>query len=99
MGLPLLTRGQRRGADPHVAEENAARIAAAQAAIRAIDDEQRALTSGDDQARAAVAADVSARLMDAYRRRIAKAGGEEEQRREARVTESVEVQMRAAAMR
>lgn len=99
VGLPLLTLGQRRGADPHAAEENAARIAAAQAAIRAIDDQQLALMSGGDAARAAVAADVSARLMDAYRRRVAKAGDEEEQRREARVTESVELQMRVAAMR
>ncbi len=74
-------------------------MAAADAAIRAIDGELTSLSAGEDTARAAVAGDVAARLCDAYRHRKARLGEEQAQRQQARLTESVEVQMRFAAMR
>lgn len=99
IGLPLLTSGVRRGVDPHAQEERDARVAAADAAIRAIDGELTSLSAGEDTARAAAAGDVAARLCDAYRHRKARLGEEQAQRQQARLTESVEVQMRFAAMR
>jgi monovalent cation/hydrogen antiporter len=99
IGLPLLLNGARRRADPHAAEERAARIQAAQAAIRAIDEFQETATAGLDEASSALAVDVTARVMDIYRRRLATQDEDMGPAEIARRTEAFEFQMKLAAMR
>jgi monovalent cation/hydrogen antiporter len=99
IGLPLLLNGARRRADPHAAEERAARIQAAQAAIRAIDEFQETATVDLDEASSALAADVTARVMDIYRRRLATQDEDMGPADIARRTEAFEFQMKLAAMR
>ncbi|MEM5438089.1 Na+/H+ antiporter [Paraburkholderia diazotrophica] len=98
-GLPLLMNGARRRADPHAAEERAARIQAAQAAIRAIDELHETLTADLDEASSAHAADVTARVMGIYRRRLATLDDDIGPADKARRTEELEFQMKLAAMR
>ncbi|MEM5386862.1 Na+/H+ antiporter [Paraburkholderia phymatum] len=98
-GLPLLMNGARRRADPHAAEERAARIQAAQAAIRAIDELHETLTADLDEAASAHAADVTARVMGIYRRRLATLDDDIGPADKARRSEELEFQMKLAAMR
>lgn len=101
VALPLLLRGVTlRGRDPHAAEERAARTLAAQAAIRAVDQQHEKVCADLDEAEAASATDVAARVMDIYRRRLATLGDDDVGKRaEARRAEALELQMRLAAMR
>ncbi len=102
VGLPLLLRGMRTVPHPHAHEERAARAAAAQAAIRAIDATHDTLTADLDEADAARCADITARVMDRYRRRlVALDDGEDAAtlRAEAKQAERMELQMKIAAVR
>ena len=81
-------------------QERAARAAAAQAAIRAIDSAHNAIAVDLDEAGSARCADVSARVMDQYRRRLtAFSDGSATPRAEAKQAEAMELQMRIAAVR
>lgn len=100
IGLPLLLRGVRSTRNPLAEEERAARAAAAQAAIRAIDSAHNAIAVDLDEAGSARCADVSARVMDQYRRRLtAFSDGSATPRSEAKQAEAMELQMRIAAVR
>jgi Na+/H+ antiporter len=99
VALPLFTSGSRRGRDPHAAEEKLARILAAQAAIRAVDDLHETACADLDESESAYAADVTARVMDIYRRRLATLDDDEKPSELARRAEALELQMRLAAMR
>ncbi|MES1201122.1 MAG: Na+/H+ antiporter [Pseudomonadota bacterium] len=67
--LPLLLKSVDLPAEPsQQAAEEGVRVAAAEAAIRAIEDTQHAMAAG--QADADLYADAAARLMDLYRQRI-----------------------------
>ncbi|MGH8777439.1 Na+/H+ antiporter [Paraburkholderia sp.] len=99
IALPLLLRGWRRGRDPNAAEEQAARVHAAQAAIRAVDDLHETETADCDETTAAHATDVTARVMDLYRRRLATLTDVHETADEARAAEALEFRMKLAAMR
>jgi monovalent cation/hydrogen antiporter len=100
VGLPMLLRGARRGAvPPHAAEERSARIQAAQAAIRAVDAMYDEATGDTDESDAAYAADTTARVMDLYRRRLATFDTDRDRSVHARRAETLELQMRLAAMR
>ncbi|MFM0056691.1 Na+/H+ antiporter [Paraburkholderia phytofirmans] len=99
VGLPLLLSGWRRGKDPHAAEEALARIMAAQAAIRAVDEVHDKECSNLDESASAYAADVTARVMDLYRRRLATLDEEREPRELARRADALEFRMKLAAMR
>jgi len=97
--LPVLLRGWRRGKDPHAAEEALARMLAAQAAIRAVDDVHDTECADLEESAAAYAADVTARVMDLYRRRLAVLEGGKERRELARRADALEFRMKLAAMR
>lgn len=100
IGLPLLLRGVRSTRNPLAEEERAARAAADQAAIRAIDSAHNAIAVDLDEAGSARCADVSARVMDQYRRRLtAFSDGSATPRAEAKQAEAMELQMRIAAVR
>jgi len=100
VGLPLLLRGVRRAAQgPHAAEERAARIQAAQAAIRAVDAVHEKASEELDESQAAHAADTTARVMDTYRRRLASLDADRDRSANARRSEALELEMRLAAMR
>ncbi|AJK47905.1 Na+/H+ antiporter [Burkholderia plantarii] len=102
VGLPLLLRGLRTVPHPHAHEERAARAAAAQAAIRAIDATHDTLTADLDEADAARCADITARVMDLYRRRLVALDEGEDAvtlRAEAKQAERMELQMKIAAVR
>ncbi|TKC89378.1 Na+/H+ antiporter [Trinickia terrae] len=100
VGLPLLLRGMRGGRDPHAAEERNARILAAQAAIRALEEAHDRLAADLDESAAASFADVTARVMDNYRRRLTALGSDGETPSDvARRMEGLEQKMRIAAMR
>ncbi|MGF6570275.1 sodium/proton antiporter, CPA1 family [Paraburkholderia fungorum] len=97
--LPVLLNGWRRGKDPHAAEEALARTAAAQAAIRAVDEVHDTECANLDESESAYAADVTARVMDLYRRRLATLDEEKEPREMARRADALEFRMKLAAMR
>lgn len=100
VGLPLLLRSVgRSGVPPHAAEERAARVQAAQAAIRAVDALHDEVSEQLDESDAAYAADTTARVMDIYRRRIATLDSDRDRSQHARRGEALEVRMRLAAMR
>ncbi|WP_431207061.1 Na+/H+ antiporter [Burkholderia cepacia] len=100
IGLPLLLRGVRSSRSPLGDEERAARAAAAQAAIRAIDSSHDAISADLDESGAARCADISARVMDQYRRRLATLAEDgPTPRAEAKQAETMELQMRIAAVR
>ncbi|AHI73098.1 Na+/H+ antiporter [Burkholderia thailandensis] len=100
IALPLLLRGVRPMRNPHAEEERAARAAAAQAAIRAVDAAHDALAVDLDETAAARCADVTARVMDLYRRRLAGLAADgATPREEARQTEKIELALKIAAIR
>ncbi|KVM61232.1 sodium:proton antiporter [Burkholderia ubonensis] len=100
IGLPLLLRGVRSTRNPLAEEERAARSAAAQAAIRAIDSAHGAIAVDLDESGSARCADVAARVMDLYRRRLASlSDGGPAPRAEAKQAETMELQMKIAAVR
>ncbi|MBP0443761.1 Na+/H+ antiporter [Roseomonas sp. SSH11] len=98
IGLPLLLRGLEMPAeDSHVEEEDRARIAAAEAAIAAVERAQHALAEGRGDADLYVSA--AARIMDFYRSRIDHRSGDGDAVANARRTEAAERLMLLAALK
>ncbi|RSU79037.1 Na+/H+ antiporter [Sphingomonas sp. S-NIH.Pt3_0716] len=98
LGLPLLLRKLTLPSEPsHVAEEDAARIVAAQAAIAEIERAEHAMAQGQDDADIYVSA--AARLMDAYRARIESREGDADAKRSRRKLERIERDLRLAALK
>ncbi|MBN8830540.1 MAG: Na+/H+ antiporter [Sphingomonadales bacterium] len=98
IGLPLLLRGLTMPQEPsYLAEEDAARIAAAQAAIAAVERAEHAMAEGQDDADIYVAA--AARIMDTYRLRIENRQADAGARRSQRKLESIERELRLAALK
>lgn len=98
IGLPLLLNGLKMPADAsHQAEEERARIAAAQAAIAEIERVQHELAGGRPDADIFVAA--AARIMDAYRARIDAGSRAAEEAALARQIDAIETRLRVAALK
>lgn len=98
VALPWLLKGLAMPGDPsHQAEENAARIGAAQAAIAAIERVQHDLAEGRDDADLYVAA--AARIMNGYRQRIESRQGNAEVNAAGRQSERIDRDLRLAALR
>jgi CPA1 family monovalent cation:H+ antiporter len=96
--LPLLLRGLKMPAEPsQQAEEDMARIAAAEAAIKAVERVQHALAEGRNDAD--VYASAGARIMDGYRERIESRSAGSDVSQEARAAERIERDLRLAAVR
>lgn len=97
LGLPLLLRGLTMPPEPsQQAEEDMARVAAAEAAIKAVERVQHALAEGRDDAD--VYAAVGARIMDGYRERIESRAADGDLRHEASASERIERDLRLAAV-
>jgi CPA1 family monovalent cation:H+ antiporter len=98
IGLPLLLRGLKMPGNHSVqAEEDAARVAAAEAAIREIDRVQHALAEGRSDAD--VYASAGARIMDLYRDRIEARSQEGEAAEAARREQGIERELRLAGLK
>jgi CPA1 family monovalent cation:H+ antiporter len=98
IGLPLLLRGLEMPAEPsYQAEEDRARVAAAEAAIAEIERVQHRLAAGRKDADVYIAA--AARVMDFYRSRIETRSREGEAGLRARESEDAERKMRMAAVK
>lgn len=98
VGLPWLLNGLQMPPEPsHQAEEDAARVAAAQAAIAAIERVQHDLAEGRNDADVYVA--VASRIMDTYRQRIESRQGSVEANAIGRQSERIERDMRLAALK
>jgi Na+/H+ antiporter len=95
--LPLLLRGLRMPAEPsQQADEDMARVAAAEAAIKAIERVQHALAEGRSDADVYAAA--GARVMDGYRDRIESRSAGSDATAEAMVQERIERDLQLAAV-
>jgi Na+/H+ antiporter len=95
--LPLLLRGLRMPAEPsQQADEDMARVAAAEAAIKAIERVQHALAEGRKDADVYAAA--GARVMDGYRDRIDSRSAGSDATAEAMVQERIERDLQLAAV-
>lgn len=98
IGLPLLMRGLQMPPEPlGDSALDAARVAAAEAAIAEIEDTQHRLSEGRKDADAYVA--MAARLMDYYRDRIDRQTDAAEQPATHRHLETIERQLRLAALK
>ena len=98
VGLPLLLQGLQMPADHSDAdEEDRARVAAAQAAITAVERAQHALAARRTDADVTVAA--AARIMEFYRSRIDHRSGDGEAAALARRSEAAEREMMLAALK
>jgi monovalent cation/hydrogen antiporter len=98
IGLPLLLRGLELPDEPsYQAEEDRARVAAAEAAIAEIERVQHKLAAGRKDADVYMAA--AARVMDFYRNRIEARSREGEAATLARESEDAERRMRMAAVK
>jgi Na+/H+ antiporter len=98
VALPLLLRGLAMPPEPsRLAEEDGARVSAAEAAIRAIESSQHALAEGRSDADIYAAA--GARIMDLYRDRIESRSQEGKAGREARLQDRIERDLRLAGLR
>lgn len=98
IGLPLLLRGLEMPTEPsYQAEEDRARIAAAEAAITEIERVQHKLAAGRKDADVYIAA--AARVMDFYRTRIESRSRQGEAATLARKSEDIERRMRMAAVK
>ncbi|GAA0460167.1 MULTISPECIES: Na+/H+ antiporter [Sphingomonas] len=98
IGLPLLLRGLKMPADASVqAEEDAARVAAAEAAIREIERVQHDLAAGRSDAD--LYASAGARIMDLYRERIEARSQEGEAAEAARREDGIERELRLAGLK
>jgi CPA1 family monovalent cation:H+ antiporter len=95
--LPLLLRGLKMPAEPSKqAEEDRARIAAAEAAIREIERTQHAFAEGRNDADIYAAA--GARIMDFYRERIDSRSQPDRTARQAKQQDRIERDLRLAAL-
>jgi CPA1 family monovalent cation:H+ antiporter len=98
IGLPLLLRGLKMPGNHSVeAEEDGARVAAAEAAIREIERVQHALAEGRSDAD--VYASAGARIMDLYRDRIEARSQEGEAAEAARREQGIERELRLAGLK
>ncbi|WP_242136903.1 Na+/H+ antiporter [Sphingomonas sp. TREG-RG-20F-R18-01] len=98
IGLPLLLRGLTMPPEPsQQAAEDMARVAAAEAAIKAIERVQHALAEGRNDADVYAAA--GARIMDGYRERIESRSAGSDASHAARANERIERELRLAAVR
>jgi CPA1 family monovalent cation:H+ antiporter len=98
IGLPLLLRGLEMPTEPsHQAEEDRARVAAAEAAIAEIERVQHKLAAGRKDADVYIAA--AGRVMDFYRSRIETRSREGEAGIRVRASEDAEQKMRMAAVK
>jgi len=98
IGLPLLLRGLQMPPEPsHEAEVDAARIAAAEAAIAAVERTQHDMAEGRSDADLYVAA--ASRIMDVYRQRIETRQGSSEEKASVRALERIDAELRLAAIR
>ncbi|WP_260927607.1 Na+/H+ antiporter [Novosphingobium sp. 9] len=98
VALPWLLNGLTLPPEPsHAAEEDAARVAAAQAAIAAVELAEHTMAHGKDDADMYVT--VAARIMDAYRQRIDSRSLEGEERLSLGLREQVERHLRLAGLR
>lgn len=99
IGLPLLLRGVRWSAeDPRRHEMVEARLAASEAAVRAIEALQKSIAYPDDESDITVCAEAAARVMGRYRRTLdAAAAGEDARERAAREVD-VERRLRRVAL-
>jgi CPA1 family monovalent cation:H+ antiporter len=97
LGLPVLLRGLKLPVESHDAAEQAARLAAAGAAITEIERVQHGLAEGRKDADLYV--DAAARIMELYRRRIEHGSQEGEGADLARENNRIELMMRLAGLR
>jgi CPA1 family monovalent cation:H+ antiporter len=98
IGLPWLLKGLRMPPEPsHQAEEDAARVSAAHAAIAAVERVQHDLAEGRQDADLYVA--TAARIMDGYRQRIEGLQGDSETNAAGRRSERIERDLRLAALK
>ena len=98
LGLPILLRDLAMPAEPSKqAEEDRARVAAAEAAIREIERAQHVLAEGRSDADIYGAA--AARIMDLYRERIESRSQQGEAAKEARLQDKLERDLRLAGLR
>lgn len=98
LGLPLVLQGlEMPTEDSHVAEIDAARIAAAEAAIAAVERTQHDMADGRSDADLYVA--VAARIMESYRARIETRRGSTADGDRGRQMEMIERDLRLAAVR
>jgi len=98
IGLPVLLRDLRMPPEPsHLAQEDAARVLAAEAAIAAVEQAQHAMAEGRVDADLYVAA--ASRVMDTYRQRIESRRRAPEEMAEIRMIEKAERDLRLAALR
>ncbi|HWK41391.1 MAG TPA: Na+/H+ antiporter [Croceibacterium sp.] len=98
IGLPLLLRGLELPDDPaHLVEEENARVAAAEAAIGAVQLAEHRMAEGKANADAYIAA--AGRVMDGYRARIEARQTDDEGKATARQAESIERELRLAGLK
>lgn len=96
--LPHLLKDLKLPPEPsHQEEEDQARVAAAEAAIRAIDEAQKEMSEGRSDAD--FYAETAARIMELYRQRIDGRTGTGEEIARARKSEEIERKLRLAALR
>ena len=98
VGLPFLLKGLKLPPEPKgLAEEDAARAVAAEAAIEAIEQLQKAMKIGKKDTE--LYAEASARILELYRRRIDNRGLHGEAATHLRSLEKVERELRLAGLR
>jgi Na+/H+ antiporter len=98
VGLPLLLRNLRMPPEPsHLAEEDAARVAAAQQAIAAVERAEHEMAEGRADADLYVAA--ASRIMAAYRQRIESRQRDSEERNTILFLEEIERELRLVGLR
>ncbi|APD12295.1 Na+/H+ antiporter [Pandoraea sputorum] len=99
LGLPILLRGVRWPVeDPRNREMGEARLAASEAAIRAVESLQKMIAKSGDELDTAVCAEAAARVMGRYRRTLNASTATDEMRERAVREVEVERRLRAAAL-
>ncbi|WP_374620854.1 Na+/H+ antiporter [Pandoraea sp.] len=99
VGLPVLLRGVRwPREDPRNREMGEARLAASEAAIRAVESLQKVIAKSADELDTAVCAEAAARVMGRYRRSLNASTATDEVRERAVREVEVERRLRAAAL-
>lgn len=97
-GLPYVLRGLDIPAEPgHNEQEDNARVAAAEAAIKAIERAQHELSQG--RANADVYADIGSKIMEVYRARITNRPQSVEEAEQMRLTNQIERELLLAGLR
>jgi CPA1 family monovalent cation:H+ antiporter len=98
VALPFILRGLKMPEEPsHLAEEDNARIVAAEAAIAAVEKAEHEMAEGRSDADIYVSA--AARIMDLYRQRIERSGREGDERENAKKLERIDRDLRLVALK